>query len=262
VLSYRWRDLSWREFRDICGDGGCIAVVPCGSIEQHGLHLPLGTDLHIAYSLSERAVSEAWRAGYRVLLAEPIAIGVSDMWSGNPGTLWVTMESFISYVRDYVASIFRNGVKRVIVVNGHGGNSDPLKVALKAATGSFDPSYRAYLINYWEFVGDVMDRLFSNPFFHADEAETSVASFLGAEVKIEGGRIPFESIRRPYSEEWHSLSLEKRPRLYFFYREGEYLEIGAFGEPGRYSPEKGGEVVRAFVDRFLKLLDDIRRGSI
>jgi len=262
VSSYRWRDLSWSEFRDLCRDGGCIAVLPCGSVEQHGLHLPLGTDLHIVSSLSEKAVSQAWKAGYRVLLTEPISVGVSDMWSGNPGTLWIPVESFIQYVRDYVSSIFKNNVRRVIVVNAHGGNSDPLKVALKAATGSFDPSYRAYLVNYWEFVGDVIDSVFSNPFFHADEAETSIASSLGVEVKIRGDRIPFENIRRPYSEEWHSLSLEKRPRLYFFYKEGEYLEVGAFGEPGRYSHEKGDAVVRAFVERFLKLLEEIKRGSI
>jgi creatinine amidohydrolase len=260
--SYVWRDLSWREFRDLCAEKDCVAVIPCGSVEQHGLHLPLGTDLRIAVSLSERAVSEAWRAGYRVLLAEPIPIGVSDMWSGNPGTLWVSIDSFISYVRDYISSIFRNSVKRAVVVNAHGGNSDPLKIALRAATSNFESSYRAYLINYWEFVGDVIDRVFSNPFFHADEAETSIASSLGISIKIGGRDIPYQDIRRPYSDTWHSLSLEKRPRLYFFYREAEYLEIGAFGDPGKYSTDKGDVIVKTFVERFIQLLEEFRKGRL
>jgi creatinine amidohydrolase len=259
---YVWRNLSWRELGDLCSGGDCIAVIPCGSIEQHGFHLPLGTDLSIAVSLSEKAVSEAWNAGYRVLLAEPIPIGVSDMWSGNPGTLWASIESFISYVKDYVSSIFRSNIKRVIVVNAHGGNSDPLKIALKAATNNFESSYRAYLINYWEFVGDVIDRVFSNPFFHADEVETSIASSLGIEIKLKGRDIPYEAIRRPYSEEWHSLSLEKRPRLYFFYKEGEPLEIGAFGDPGKYSSEKGDIIVKVFIERFIKLLEEFRKGRL
>lgn len=260
--SYLWGGLSWGEFEEVCGDGGCVSVIPCGSIEQHGHHLPLGTDLYIAVSLARKAVEEAWRAGYRVLLLEPIPVGVSDMWSGNPGTLWIPLDVFIAYVREYVLSVFRNNVKRVIVINSHGGNSDPLKVALKSATSSLDPSYRAYLINYWEFVGDIIDNTFSNRFFHADEAETSIASSLGVEVKISGREIPYEGIKRPYSDEWHSLSLSKRPRIYFFYREGMRLEIGAFNEPGRYSIEGGEAVVRVFVDRFLALLRDIRDNKL
>ncbi len=257
LASYLWRDLSWREFEEVCGGGDCISVIPCGSIEQHGYHLPLGTDLYIAVSLARRSVEEAWRAGYKVLLLEPVPISVSDMWSGNPGTLWVSPGTFISYVRDYVISVFRSGVKRVIVINSHGGNADPLKVALKIATSDLDPSYRAYLINYWEFVGDVIDAIFINRFFHADEAETSIASSLGVEVKIRDKEIPYERVKRPYSDEWHSLSLSKRPRIYFFYREGVRLEIGAFNEPGRYSVEKGDEVVKVFVDRFLALLKNM-----
>jgi creatinine amidohydrolase len=260
--SYLWRELSWKEFEEICGGGECFSVIPCGSIEQHGYHLPLGTDLHIAVSLAKKAVEEAWKAGYKVLLLEPIPIGVSDMWSGNPGTLWIPLEVFIAYVKEYVLSVFRNNIKRVIVINSHGGNADPLKVALKSATSSLDPSYRAYLINYWEFVGDVIDSMFSNRFFHADEVETSIASSLGLGVKIPGKEIPYEHIKRPYSDEWHSLSLSKRPRVYFFYREGARLEVGAFNEPGRYSVEGGEAVVRAFIDRFLALLRDIRENRL
>lgn len=262
LRGYRWRDLSWREFHELCGDGRCISVIPCGSIEQHGLHLPLGTDLGIAYLLSERAVEEAWKAGHRVLLLEGVAVGVSDMWSGNPGTLWVSIDSFISYVSDYILAVFKNNIRRVIVINAHGGNSDALKIALRRATSNLDPSYRAYLINYWEFVGDIIDATFKNRFFHADEAETSIASSLGIGVKIEGKDIPFEDIKRPYSDRWHSLSLSHRPRVYFFYREGEYMRVGAFGEPGRYSREKGDIIIRAFIDRFLQLLSDIEQGSI
>ncbi|HWQ17005.1 MAG TPA: creatininase family protein [Sulfolobales archaeon] len=262
MRSYLWGELSWKEFEETCSGKDCISVIPCGSIEQHGHHLPLGTDLYIATSLARKAVEEAWKAGYKVLLLEPIPVGVSDMWSGNPGTLWVPLEVFIAYVREYVLSVFRNNVKRIIVINSHGGNADPLKVALKSATSSLDPSYRAYLINYWEFVGDVIDSVFSNRFFHADEAETSIASALGLGVKTPGKEIPYESIQRPYSDEWHSLSLSKRPRVYFFYREGTRLEVGAFNEPGRYSVEGGEAVVRAFIDRFLALLRDIKENRL
>lgn len=261
-LGRRLSEMSWVEVKRLCGDGGCYLIIPCGSVEQHGHHLPLGTDLRIAVELSMRAAEAAWEKGFRVVVAEPVSVSVSDMWAGNAGTLWVSAESFMGYVKDYVVSAFRTGFKRVIVVNAHGGNSEPLKVALKLAVQELEPGYRAYLINYWEFVGDVMDAAFSTPFFHADEAETSIASALGLKILTEEAAIPSERIRRPYSEEWHSLSLQKRPRVYFFYREGEPLEIGAFGAPQRFSREAGLRVVSTFTERFVKLVGAIEKGEM
>jgi putative transposase len=101
--------------------GSDIALLPVGSTEQHGPHNPLGTDHLIAYAL---ALEAGRRTG--VVVLPPVPFGVSAHHSSFPGTVWVREEVFKEYVRDVILSLKRHGVRKVVVVNGHGGNLSAL----------------------------------------------------------------------------------------------------------------------------------------
>ena len=103
--------------------GSPLVVVPLGSVEQHGHHLPLGTDTAIAC-----AVAEAASPGLSALLAPALAYGASGEHEGFPGTISLGTEALTGLLVEYGRSACR-WAGRVLIVNGHGGNLDALRAA-------------------------------------------------------------------------------------------------------------------------------------
>ena len=102
-----------------------VLVVPLGSVEQHGHHLPLGTDTSVAYAAAEAAAASLDGA----LLAPPLAYGASGEHEGFPGTVSIGTEALTGLLVEYGRSACR-WAGRVLVVNGHGGNLDALRSAV------------------------------------------------------------------------------------------------------------------------------------
>jgi creatinine amidohydrolase len=146
--------------------GGAICLVPVGSLEQHGEHLPVSTDSLLAEHVCLEAAS---RARSDVLVTPPIWTGFSPHHLRFGATVTLTSATFAALVRDTVQSL-RAWCARVVVVNGHGGNRGPL-ITLGVENGIES-------ISYWELVRmPRMSALF--PFDlgsvgHAGEFETSV----------------------------------------------------------------------------------------
>lgn len=94
-----------------------MALLPLGATEQHGAHLPCGTDTFQVDYLADEIARRLpiWRL-------PTIPITVSHMHRGSPGTVWLTNATLMAVVKDVVLSLRVQGVKRVVIVNGHGGN--------------------------------------------------------------------------------------------------------------------------------------------
>jgi mycofactocin precursor peptide peptidase len=105
--------------------GAPLLVVPLGSVEQHGHHLPLGTDTSVACAAAERAAA----ALDGVLLAPALAYGASGEHEGFPGTISIGTEALTGLLVEYGRSACR-WAGRVLIVNGHGGNLDALRSAV------------------------------------------------------------------------------------------------------------------------------------
>src|SRR5687768_6800719 len=105
-------------------DAGAVVVLPTGSIEQHGHHLPLVVDTtavtHIARAGAERAASDA-----PVVVTPTMHFGVSHHHLDFAGTLSLTSSIYIQAVFELVRSLHRHGARKVVLVNGHGGNQNP-----------------------------------------------------------------------------------------------------------------------------------------
>lgn len=119
---------TWTEVDDTAAD---TALVPIGSTEQHGPHAPLATD-----TLAAEAVAEAGAAACEceVVVAPVLPVGVAEEHREFAGTLWISPETLRAYVRDVVRSLAANGWRNIVLVNGHGGNTDALREVAAALT--------------------------------------------------------------------------------------------------------------------------------
>jgi len=259
VLMPSWDLMTWKEFESFI-DNSTVAILPVGSVEQHGPHLPLGLDYLIVDELCRRLVVRAEGEGLKVVKLPPIPYGLSAMWLGNPGTIDISSNSFINYVYDVLRSVVRWGITKLVVLNGHAGNSDALRVVASNLVKDLSSNYVVVVTSWWELVGDVINEVFESKFFHADEVETSVALALGVRV-VEVGVKGSEIFRR-YDDFWHSLDLSRRPKIYVYRFEGVRREPGSFGTPEKASYEKGLKVVNTVVDRLLKLIKELVEGKV
>lgn len=128
---YKLAEMSWPEVEAALSRGVDTVVVTFGSTEQHGLHLPLGTDYLWGENLGERV---ARRLGH-ALLAPALRIGCSEHHMAFPGSITLGRETFIGVVADYCQSLARHGFRNIVLIPTHGGNFAPLAEAVERVAG-------------------------------------------------------------------------------------------------------------------------------
>jgi creatinine amidohydrolase len=174
--------MTWSEVDAAIARGVDAVLLPFGSIEQHGHHLPLDTDCFIAGALARRAAEQAAAEGLRLLVAPTVNVTLSWYHMQYPGSMRLRTATFLQVFTDVCDSLFAHGLRTVVIVNGHGGNVAALTVAvnhLLETTGRHVP-----VANWLELASDVVAELHS-PMTHAEEAETSLALALGQRVEMD-----------------------------------------------------------------------------
>jgi creatinine amidohydrolase len=191
--------MTWPEFAERIRSHAVL--VPVGSVEQHGPHLPLGVDAFIPYHLALR-LAERMPA----LVAPPVwYAGPSDPASGGgqrfPGTLALRGTTLIDLTTDILDEFFRQGARWTAIMNGHFENTAFLAEAARRILPPSDASGRkAVVVNWWEHVPDeALRRLFPEGFpgwevEHASLTETSLMQALVPEL-VHVDRLPAEASR-------------------------------------------------------------------
>lgn len=202
-----------------------VALLPTGAMAQHGPALPLGADLLVAEALATALDRDD------VLLLPPVPVGVSDRHRGFPGTLSTDPATFAACVGDVVESLADHGLRKTVVVNGHGDNDDALgRVAsdLRDARTAFAVPW-----NWWDEMHALVPELFDgDEIGHADAVETSMLYAVREDL-----------VRTDALEDAESGAAEKRGRrgsgATGARDTAEFSESGAVGEPTRASREAG-----------------------
>jgi creatinine amidohydrolase len=163
----RWEDLAWPE---VDGFGHEVGLIPVGATEQHGPHLPTGTDTIIAAALCSQA-SEL--TGAPVLPAIPVAVSYGH-GTKLPGTLSLTPELLAAVARQYVEWAATSGLSRLLFVNAHFGNSAALGIATDHVR-LFRPDLQVGVIDWWSITPEVASEMtVDGADVHAHRAETAV----------------------------------------------------------------------------------------
>lgn len=155
----------WPAVRDA---GYQVAVLPWGATEAHNRHLPYATDTLQCDHLAARAAERAWQQGARVAVLPTVPFGVNTTQLDIPFTLNMNPTTQLALLRDLTAALEGQGVTKLVLFNGHGGND------FKALIRELQPQTRVFLctLNWWQVVDP--RGFFTDLGDHAGELETSV----------------------------------------------------------------------------------------
>lgn len=168
-----WSDVSRQVLAELLPEA--LVVLPVGATEQHGYHLATGTDALLAATVALRAAAEAEKDSPRPLVVAPaLPFGASDHHLAFGGTLSLTPETLLAVLIDLLRSVSVDGGRRVVLVNGHGGNVGVCHAAAAAASSRHEIAV-AHL-NYWRMAGPEVAP------GHAGEFETSLVSAVRPEL--------------------------------------------------------------------------------
>ncbi|MCF7552560.1 creatininase family protein [Pseudonocardia sp. WMMC193] len=216
--------------RDEAERGARVALLPVGSFEQHGGHLPLSTDTLIAAAIARRIAAE-----YNLFLLPPVTMSCSHEHAAFAGTVSISSTTLGAIVRDVADSLAASGVHHLAIINGHGGNYVLSNIVQEANVGR-----RSMLLfprsEDWRDAREAAGVVTSNhDDMHGGEAETSILLAEAAEL-----------VKENYLEADHESGDR---RLLLSLGMSGYTKTGIIGRPSLASAQKG----RALVDTFSRL---------
>lgn len=232
VLAYA----TWQEVRDF--DRDLVCLLPTGSLEQHGPHLPLFTDSLLSAGVAMRAES---RCSEKSLLFPGIWLGCSAHHLAMPGTLTASAETYMQVLYDVVECASSHGFRKFLIVNGHGGNTEPNGLALRELKRRY-PNHMLAHCGYFSLIPQqVLDEHLKGPIKgirHACEAETSMMMHLHPDlVRIERLQDDGLVMDPPAAE-----------GVKFVQPFDEVTEEGSFGYATLATPETGAALIEAAVE--------------
>lgn len=238
---YRYELLTWPEMNDAVKLKK-VVVLPVGSIEQHGHHLPLDVDVRLASSVCLEA---GRRSPSDMLILPPVSFGYCHHVMDFPGTINIEPSTFIKFLLDITRSVAYHGFKRIVIVNGHGSNH-PLVEQVGRQTNLQTDALCATM-SWWQLIAGYWNqevRTSVNPggCAHACELETSMYLHVNGEhvrKDLVEGNIP-DFMQLPGGDKWQWIDLTggAGPATVLEWT-SSYTKTGAFGEPEKATPEKG-----------------------
>ncbi|MBN1124749.1 MAG: creatininase family protein [Sedimentisphaerales bacterium] len=151
-----------------------VAVLPTAAIEAHNRHLPEGQDfLHTTW-VSRRSCELAWPPCKSVICLPTIPYGIDCNQLAFPLAIHVSQSALDAMVSDIIASLRHHGIRKIVLLNGHGGNE--FKSLIRQIQCNMDVF--VFLCNWWTVGKDKYDEIFTCPDDHAGQMETSVAMAL------------------------------------------------------------------------------------
>ncbi len=249
---YRYHRLTWPQMNDAIA-AKKVVLLPTGSTEQHGPHLPLEVDVFLAESV---CLEVGRRAADRVLVLPPVSYGLNRHHIDFPGTIHIEPEAFIAFCLCITKSVAYHGFEKILIVNGHGSNS-PL-VDLVARKTVLETQSLCAALNYFSLGVEAFNKVKDTPVLaHADEFETSLLLHLAPErVQMDKAVAGNDVVGKYMSSDSTS------PFVRFSDYWGRWTKLGVHGDPTAATAEKGKIIWEAIIPRLIELVDEFRAWPI
>ncbi|MGB9756238.1 MAG: creatininase family protein [Candidatus Bathyarchaeales archaeon] len=241
VLLY---EMSWIEAKEYFAKND-VALLPVGSTEQHGPQNPLGTDHLIAKALAEET---AKRTG--VVCLPVIPFGVSSHHKQFWGTIHVSPKTLKEYAKEICLALNYYGVKKIVIVNGHGGN---LNALAEAARELRESGIFVSIFQWWPAAGKLLPEIFKlEERGHAGTEETSVN--LALHPKLVNMRKAVDEEPRKHSAQAEGVTLPLDTI--------DYTSSGVFGKSKTASAKKGRKVLEAVINELVRHVNKLKKCKI
>lgn len=246
--SFLWENLTWPEIEAYLKTVDTV-ILPCGAIEQHGPHLPVDIDYFDAKYMAFK-VAEACPEP-KPLVLPPIPFGVSYHHDDFKGTLSVTNDALSKFVYDLGMSLAKNGVKKIIILNGHGDNAPTL-------------SYAAQMINRDAKIfvcvdtGETSDvdlfKLIDTPNdIHAGEIETSTTLALRPDM-VQMDKAINETVE--FGSKF--LDYDNVRSVSWYVHTHKISESGIMGDATKATAEKGKKMWEVMIRNMVSFVESIK----
>ncbi len=248
ATEYRYNRLTWPEMNEAIAMQK-VVLLPAGSTEQHGPHLPLDVDVFLAETV---CLEVGRRAPDRVLVLPPVSYGLNLHHIDFPGTIHIEPEVFIAFCLNITKSVAYHGFRKILLVNGHGSNM-PL-VDLVARKTVLQTRSLCAALSYYSLAVEAFEVVKETPVMaHADEFETSLYLYLaGDRVRMDRAQAGGDVVGKYMSSDSTS------PHVRFSDYWGRWTKVGVHGDPTKATAEKGKVIFEAAVARLGEVVDEFR----
>ena len=246
--TYLMGELTWQEARERLKEVDMV-LLPVGSIEQHGSHLPLDTDAFDAEYLAQQVAAACSEP--KPLVLPLISYGVSYHHDDFTGTMSITNETLSRLVYEIGMSAARNGFNKIVIINGHGGNVPSLKFAAQMINRD---AHIFVCVDTGETSDpDVLDLAETPNDVHAGEIETSVS------LAIRPHLVKFNRAKK-YVPKFSSryLNFSSKRSVEWYARTAKLSRNGVLGDPSKASKEKGEKMWAIMVKNLVELVEDLK----
>ena len=258
-MKIRLDEMTWPELRSIL-EGKNLILLPLGSTEEHGTHLPLDVDSVCATQIAEKAAAKAM-AGLeaRVLVAPTIHYTDVAVHKMFPGSVGVRAETMVLVLKDVVGAFLAQGFRRIVLFSGHHENNGPMEMALRTLADS-DPQAKLLAVTSMGLGFDVRPGLVKAGNAgqgHGLEIETSLSLLLQPQnVCLE--KAQKGSRRLPLGERFIGPTGSDRTKGVIYYSGTAGFETtGIYGDPTMASREEGERIFQAIVDDLAEIILEV-----
>jgi creatinine amidohydrolase len=237
------------------------AIMVLGACENHGDHMPFGSDFIFPMELAKRvasAINKKENGGNggdmvntNIIILPPIPYGVSSHHNQFQMTMSLQPATMIMVIQDVLESLIKNHVKRIFVLNGHDGNIGPIEVAARNTKDKHPEVAIACLESWWTLIGQIEKNLFDvwNGLGHGGEAETSAMLATRPEL-VNMEQAPKEVIPNLPGND-----------IRIYWKFNELTNTGATGAPQKASIKKGEEAIRILERAVVSFLKDMEKNN-
>lgn len=247
---FRYDQLTWEEMNEAIALGK-VVILPTGSTEQHGRHLPLDVDAFLCEAVCLEA---ARRVPEKVLVLPRISYGLNLHHIDFPGTIHIEPEVFIAFCLNITKSVAYHGFRKILIVNGHGSNAPLVEIVARKTVLQTDSLCAA--VNYASLALEAFDRVKQTSILaHSDEFETSLYLHLAADRVRMDRAVAGNDVEGKFMS---SDSTSNYPvRFSDFW--GRWTRTGVHGDPTAATPEKGKVIFEAAVSSMVELVEEFRK---
>jgi creatinine amidohydrolase len=242
------KETNWKNSKDEIWE---VAVLPWGATEAHNYHLPYSTDCIEAEYIAENAAEIAWNNGAKIMVLPTIPFGVNNAQKDVKFNINMNSSTQFLVLKDIVDSLKIQGCKKLLIVNGHGGNSFSHMIRELYQKEEF----LICTLDWYKVVN--AKEYFEQPGDHADEMETSVMMHIAPELVLplsEAGKGEVKKINiKSLNEGW---AWTQRGWL------GDVTNDNGIGNPALATPEKGKKFTDAIINKVAHLLVELDKATL